>query len=238
MCKKYQAVALYKADENRKKEFEKRKKNEDRLRASRLEELRVGERPPSLFGIPYETATAWSSTIILGIPDFITYCCACIDCTDYSEEGVFRLSPMKSELDKLVDIFDHNKEFPPFSEILDINVVAGVIKKFIRELPESPFSNLNFSAMTPRELIEALPSDTRRFIQLIFYIFHKVSLNKSKTKMGYTNLVIVTPTLPPVADGKDRVNFVEKYYKVFVEDYDSVFVPEELPLPENWPHIF
>lgn len=226
----YQAVKLYKAEEAKKRDHEKRKKIESERRVARMKEIRSGERPTALFGIPYEQAAAWDSTIIPGVPDLITYSCAYIDCSEYNENGIFRLSPMKKTIDDLVALLNSGGKFPPFSAIKDINLAAGIIKKFIRDLPESPFVGLVPVDGSPRALIEAMPSDSRLFVQLIFYIFHKVDLNKDKTLMDYSNLMIVTPTLIPQSLGSD-------YYKAFVEDYDSIFRADELPLPKNWPRI-
>lgn len=226
----YQAVKLYKAEEAKKRDYEKKRKIESERRVARMKDIRSGDRPASLFGIPYEQAAAWDSTIISGVPDLITYSCAYIDCSDYSENGIFRLSPMKKTMDDLVALLNSGGKFPPFSEIKDINIPAGIIKKFIRELPESPFAGLVPADGSPRALIEAMPPDSRIFVQLLFYIFHKVDLNKDKTLMGYSNLMIVTPTLIPKSLDPD-------YYKAFVEDYDSIFRADELPLPKNWPHI-
>ena len=227
MCRKYQAVKLREDTIERRKELKTTRKIE--LNA-KYEEIRKDECPRSLFGIPYDVASAWSSTIILGIPDLITYCCARIDCSDYDEEGLFRLSASKSNIDKYVEIFNANKDLPPFSEFRDIDTAAGIVKKFIRELPESPFRGPISSDDTPQTLLERMPIDLRMFVQMIFYIFHKVALNKEVTKMGYSNLMIVTPTLLPKG--------AENIYRAYVEDYDTVFNPEDLPLPKNWPHIF
>lgn len=231
VCRMYQAVKLYNDDEAKKKEYEKKRRLEDAKTIEEMFKLRTGDRPPSLFGIPYNVAVAWGSVFITGIPDFIVYCCACIDCTDYSDEGLFRLSASKTSVDRFVDIFNKGEDFPSFKEVNDINIVAGIIKKFIRELPETPFNNLKPADDSPRALIDAMPRIQRLFVQLIFYIFHKVALNKDKTKMGYNNLMIVTPTFIPTT-------YDPKYYRAFVEDYDSIFIPEELPFPGGWPHIF
>ena len=186
-----------------------------------------------MFGIPYDQAVAWGSTIIPGVPDLVTYSCAFIDSSDYDEEGLFRISPMKTALDSLCDKFDRGETPPPFSTINDINIVTGMLKKFIRELPRSPFLELKRTPEddSPRALFEALPLDSRHFVQLLFYIFHKVVLNKDKTKMGHSNIMIVVPTLIPGS-------VCTKYYESFIVDYDSIFNPDELPLPKNWPHLF
>lgn len=52
-------------------------------------------------------------------------------------EGIFRLSGAKNEVDQLRAEYDHGAlDHDPLTSVKDVNVVASVLKLFLREMPE------------------------------------------------------------------------------------------------------
>jgi hypothetical protein len=112
-------------------------------------------------------------------------------------EGIFRISGLGSQISLLEDSFNRG-ETVSFAEV-DIHIVAGLFKKFLRDLP-SPLLTYQFSeafveneaiALDDPDLLEmirehicALPSVNYELLRNIMLLSQKIVRASEQTKMS------------------------------------------------------
>eukprot|EP00004_Rigifila_ramosa_P006359 TRINITY_DN1707_c0_g1_i1.p1 TRINITY_DN1707_c0_g1~~TRINITY_DN1707_c0_g1_i1.p1 ORF type:complete len:604 (-),score=136.76 TRINITY_DN1707_c0_g1_i1:66-1877(-) len=131
------------------------------------------------------------------------------DCIDFvmaygtQSEGIFRLSGDAQEVSKLKALFNVGE--PVILKDRDPNVVAGVLKLWLRELPDplltydlyehwietDTIKDRERRQARVRELLEALPVVHRDCLYSLLDFCAKLSKYQSYTKMGTSNLAIV-----------------------------------------------
>lgn len=187
----------------------------------------------AVFGVPFEVAVQRSARITPDLPDVVTSCCAYLERRGLDEEGLFRLSGSLREVAVLRGTFQRG-ETPNLEEIGDPHVVSGLLKLYLRELPESLFTRK--PGTTPADprgpyktLLNALFDGRRKALQLIFSLLVKVVAHSKKSKMNANNLAIVfSPTLQAANDVV--VNLIN--------NFDGLFDPAQAPrLPPFYPDI-
>lgn len=129
-------------------------------------------------------------------------------------EGIFRISGQKDEMDLLAKQYQEDSGFPTTN---DPHAVAGILKKFFRELPEPLFTfehhnqfletirltDVSKKCAVIRELISSLPSVNGAIISILIPFLKEISLQDSKNMMNIENLGIVFgPTLLRSSDEK------------------------------------
>ncbi|XP_021361424.1 active breakpoint cluster region-related protein-like isoform X2 [Mizuhopecten yessoensis] len=154
------------------------------------------------------------------IPTIVTTCLKEIEARGLDELGIYRVSGVTSEIQRLKKTFDKNMRAGiNLVNSCDINAVTGVLKLFFRELPEPLFTEANYKAFISTAGLKDLPSKEKCMLQLLhdlpdenYYtivsvVEHlvKVVQCESENKMSISNLATVFgPTLlqPAVKDSK------------------------------------
>eukprot|EP00118_Oscarella_pearsei_P006277 m.28454 g.28454 ORF g.28454 m.28454 type:complete len:522 (+) comp30794_c0_seq5:206-1771(+) len=158
-----------------------------------------------VFGVPINLAVE-RSRLCHGIelPTVFRKCIDFIEENGLDYEGIYRVSGVKSRIEGLKASFDKGKSLD--ADQTDINVVAGVLKLYLRELPESILT----SALLPefeqasREksldkiaaLVKLLPIASRTMLSWLLMHFQHIIDFSSANRMSAPNLVLVfSPTL-------------------------------------------
>eukprot|EP00004_Rigifila_ramosa_P019961 TRINITY_DN5151_c0_g1_i1.p1 TRINITY_DN5151_c0_g1~~TRINITY_DN5151_c0_g1_i1.p1 ORF type:complete len:807 (+),score=217.63 TRINITY_DN5151_c0_g1_i1:35-2422(+) len=160
-----------------------------------LEEKRLAR----VFGVPLDILCQQTE-----IPAIFSRCVAFIQEKGMKNEGIFRLSGDKSEIQKLKTAFDSGQDFSIESITQDPNAVAGCLKMWLRELPEPlfPFSVysplLDTQELPPQEklagvsaIIKELPHSHLVCLSALLSFLSNVASFAAHNKMTSANLSIV-----------------------------------------------
>ncbi|MGH0127347.1 UNVERIFIED_CONTAM: hypothetical protein FKN15_039377 [Acipenser sinensis] len=142
------------------------------------------------------------------------------DCVDHIEanglqrEGIYRVSGLKSRVENLMLQYDRGGR-PPLYE-MDYNSVACLLKRYLRELPETLFTaellphfekaasdcwcqdraGESEVVLTLQTLLAELPETHHCLLSWLAVHLHHVILNEDKNKMNIHNICIIfSPTL-------------------------------------------
>ncbi|TPX72324.1 hypothetical protein SpCBS45565_g00693 [Spizellomyces sp. 'palustris'] len=157
---------------------------------------------------------ATQTTPTTPIPHVITACITQVDRRGLESQGIYRLSGNASTVQKIRVGFNSKESVDLSDEGLDINVVASVLKLYLRELQEPviPFAfyeKFIQAAKHPdydtrlcdlKTLIQSLPLPNYTTLEYLFRHLSRVSSQSHTNKMEPANLAIVFgPTLlrPP-----------------------------------------
>nr|KAG5707292.1 hypothetical protein BaRGS_000066 [Batillaria attramentaria] len=173
------------------------------------------------------------------------------ECIDYVEEcgltceGIYRISGVKSKVQHLKDCY--NKGVPVDLVEHEPNIVASLLKQFLRELPEpvlttslmpkfeeaSTIKSERKKVETLIRLIEELPACNRLLLSwMIVHMTHIIELQK-ENKMSLQNVSIV---LSPTMQISHRVlNVLFTYaHQIFKDTYLKKYVPPLKPATSRW----
>uniref|UniRef100_A0A672HXB9 Rac GTPase-activating protein 1 n=1 Tax=Salarias fasciatus TaxID=181472 RepID=A0A672HXB9_SALFA len=143
------------------------------------------------------------------IPALVIYCIKEIEHRGLHEVGLYRVSGNERTVKELKEKLIRGKTLPPLNKVEDINVITGVLKDFLRNLPEPLLTfHLNKSFMTAAEIedddnslamlyqtISELPPPNRDTLACLMIHLQKVSQSVN-TKMDVHNLArVFGPTL-------------------------------------------
>uniref|UniRef100_A0A3P9J101 Rac GTPase-activating protein 1 n=1 Tax=Oryzias latipes TaxID=8090 RepID=A0A3P9J101_ORYLA len=143
------------------------------------------------------------------IPPLIIYCIKEIERRGLHEVGLYRVSGHERAVKELKEKLVRGKTLPSLNKVEDINVVAGVLKDFLRNLPEPLLTfRLNKVFMEAAEIqddgnclamlyqtISELPQPNRDTLAFLVIHLHKVARSVD-TKMDIQNLArVFGPTL-------------------------------------------
>lgn len=143
------------------------------------------------------------------IPALVVYCIKEIEHRGLHEVGLYRVSGSERLVKELKEKLIRGKTLPPLSKVDDINVITGVLKDFLRNLPEPLLTfQLNKPFMEAAEIqddgnslavmyqtISELPNPNRDTLACLMIHLQKVSQSVD-TKMDVTNLArVFGPTL-------------------------------------------
>jgi hypothetical protein len=167
---------------------------------------------PAMFGIPLEqTVLSEDGSVVGQIPIIISEIITVIlDRQWYLEEGLFRLSTNLHHMNALKRSYNL-RQIVDYSDVLDPHLPACTLKLFLRELPESLFTNalqdqwntvINSNSKQEdkktkvKELLDQLPTINSRSIEEIFCLLNLVAEYKEVNKMTEKNLgIIFVPAL-------------------------------------------
>ncbi|UJR13427.1 hypothetical protein I4U23_000442 [Adineta vaga] len=163
------------------------------------------------------------------VPELIKNCCDYLEKNGLQTVGLFRVGVSKKRLKELKDQINSNRSLT-FDSTTNAHDIAGLIKEFLRELPEplltrdlcGPFLNIR-TKLHPKDqeralsyLISLLPSSNRDTLYTLLKFLYHISLNSQDrctpegkilvpgNKMDAANLAIVfAPTI--LMDGKAPV---------------------------------
>ncbi|XP_068598653.1 rac GTPase-activating protein 1-like [Brachionichthys hirsutus] len=143
------------------------------------------------------------------IPALVIYCIKEIERRGLRETGLYRISGQERLVKELKEKLIRAKTLPPLSKIDDINVITGVLKDFLRNLPEPLLTfHLNKAFMEAAEIqddgnslamlyqtISELPQPNQDTLACLMIHLQKVS-HSVDTKMDVNNLArVFGPTI-------------------------------------------
>ncbi|XP_046350266.2 ralA-binding protein 1-like isoform X1 [Haliotis rufescens] len=173
------------------------------------------------------------------------------ECVDYIEEhglsceGIYRISGVKSKVQHLKDCY--NKGVPAYLQEHEPNVVASLLKQFLRDLPEPVLTTASMPKFEEastiknekrrieqfKKLIEELPICNRLLLSwMIVHMTHIIELQK-QNKMTLQNVSIV---LSPTMQISHRVlNILFTYAgQLFADTIVKRYVPPLKPATSRW----
>ncbi|XP_029006586.1 rac GTPase-activating protein 1-like isoform X2 [Betta splendens] len=143
------------------------------------------------------------------IPALVIYCIKEIEQRGLHEVGLYRVSGQERMVKELKEKLVRGKTLPPLNKVEDINVITGVLKDFLRNLPEPLLTfHLNKAFMEAAEIqdddnslamlyktVAELPEPNRDTLACLMIHLQKVSQSVD-TKMDVNNLArVFGPTL-------------------------------------------
>uniref|UniRef100_A0A8C9X9P0 Rac GTPase-activating protein 1 n=1 Tax=Sander lucioperca TaxID=283035 RepID=A0A8C9X9P0_SANLU len=143
------------------------------------------------------------------IPALVIYCIREIEQRGLHEVGLYRVSGQERMVKELKEKLIRGKTLPPLNKVDDINVITGVLKDFLRNLPEPLLTfHLNKAFIEAAEIqddgnslamlyqtISELPQPNRDTLACLMIHLQKVS-ECVDTKMDVNNLArVFGPTL-------------------------------------------
>ncbi|EDR26829.1 Rho GTPase-activating protein, putative [Entamoeba dispar SAW760] len=185
-------------------------------------------------------------------------------CLEYLEkndglraEGIFRLSSSIDETKRLKEIFDGGQDVT-MQIIGDVHVAAGLIKLYLRELPDSlipksmynTFLELSTSSDLNKDIkkqIQTFPDINKNTLWLIMRFLSKVIQNTSVNQMTSSNLCVCfspslfrspdndmtremtdTPKLRTIIDSM-ITHFTDIFYEIEKENHKLGIIPPTYP---------
>ncbi|XP_047438638.1 rac GTPase-activating protein 1-like [Mugil cephalus] len=143
------------------------------------------------------------------IPALVVYCIKEIEHRGLQEVGLYRVSGHERVVKELKEKLIRGKTLPPLNKVEDINVITGVLKDFLRNLPEPLLTfRFNKAFMEAAEIqdednshamlyqtISELPQPNRDTLACLMIHLQKVA-QSAATKMDERNLArVFGPTL-------------------------------------------
>jgi hypothetical protein len=130
------------------------------------------------------------------VPNIVTSCCEFLR-SALEHPGLFRLSGSAASINKLRDAFDAG-DAVDFSEV-DVDSVAGLLKLYIRQLPEPPltynlyaeFLACHDNPAALKELMQRLPKENQDFTVYLLDFLCEVSALADRNQMSPSNISIV-----------------------------------------------
>ncbi|XP_012275257.1 active breakpoint cluster region-related protein [Orussus abietinus] len=144
------------------------------------------------------------------VPFIITACVREVERRGVGEVGLYRVSGSASDLAKLRKSFESNSyEAEQLLKEVDVHSVTGVLKLYLREMPEALFTDALYPAFLEafqtgelsrgsalRRVYEGLPSVNRAVIDFLLAHLIRVNKHEAQNKMSLHNLATVFgPTL-------------------------------------------
>eukprot|EP00211_Chloroparvula_japonica_P004473 CAMPEP_0119145922 /NCGR_PEP_ID=MMETSP1310-20130426/38163_1 /TAXON_ID=464262 /ORGANISM="Genus nov. species nov., Strain RCC2339" /LENGTH=615 /DNA_ID=CAMNT_0007137771 /DNA_START=3 /DNA_END=1850 /DNA_ORIENTATION=- len=166
-----------------------------------------------------------------------------------SLEGIFRISPSQGEMESVRCAYDRGEKVD-IAVVVNNNphIAAGLLKKFVRALPEplctfdlfQEFLHTNeldsdlAKIHHLREVVSKLPRANLHTLHAIAYLCFVLGENRKVNKMGYSNLGIVfAPGILYAKDTNQTMGFCtesNEVISILFEHAQSIFDKYELPL--------
>jgi len=112
-------------------------------------------------------------------------------------EGLFRLSAQSSDVTELKQRLD-NGENVNFSKVLDCHAVSGLIKMFLRELPEPLLTFTQYTSFVLaadigklRQILAEIPPENYKFLEQFIPFLQQVAEHSAQNRMTISNLAVV-----------------------------------------------
>ncbi|KDN46778.1 GTPase activating protein [Tilletiaria anomala UBC 951] len=209
-----------------------------------------------IFGVDLVTQMARDN---VEVPPILEKCAAAIEAVGIQSMGIYRLSGTTSKVQRLKQKFDQDwsqVDLMNDEAINDINIVAGCLKLWFRELPEplltyelypgfieaAKISNYRLRHIRLHERVNELPDSNYATLKALMKHLDAIRSHEASNQMSASNLAIVFgPTLlsPPISAGDmnggagamqlQDMSFQCKAIETILEKYKEIFVedPEE-----------
>lgn len=199
-----------------------------------------------IFGVPLSVAVERSpSHDGIDLPRLFRECVDYIEEHGLSCEGIYRISGVKSKIQMLKDCY--NRGAPVYLEEHEPNIIASLLKQFLRELPEPVLTKALMGKFeeasvvrgeiarcdTFRRLINELPTCNRLLLSwMIVHMTHVIQREK-ENKMSLQNVSIV---LSPTMQISHRVLNVlfQSSSKLFSDVEIKKYKPPIKPTTSRW----
>ncbi|KAI5867596.1 RhoGAP-domain-containing protein [Durotheca rogersii] len=183
------------------------------------------------------------------VPMVVYQCIQAVDLYGLTVEGIYRLSGSTAHVNKLKHLFDTNEDAPildfrnPENFFHDVNSVAGLLKQFLRDLPDPLLTSEHYAGFIEaakhddevvrrdslHAIINALPDPNYATLRALTLHLHRVIEHSAVNRMNSQNLAIVFgPTLMGTGPGSNiqdagwqvRVvdTILQNTYQIFDED--------------------
>lgn len=175
------------------------------------------------------------------VPPIVTTIVEFLEKYGLNQEGIFRISGNHKVVESLKASFDKDGE-ADLEQVGDVMAVAGLLKLFLRELPE-PLIPQNMTAdfieihkahknnhsglMEMKSLIEKLPASSYQLLKYLCKFLVRVSMNEENNKMSCNALAIVFG--PNVFRCKDDIEGLHEQGQTnaivckFIQEFDTLF---------------
>ncbi|EKE37837.1 hypothetical protein ENUP19_0248G0060 [Entamoeba nuttalli] len=159
-----------------------------------------------------------------------------IKANGYTTEGIFRLSPSEKDIR---DVYDRLGVID--FEGLDYILMAAVLKRFFRNLPEKVFNRINtnkalsinkikaYNIGTLKSFIKGLPKNNIMIIKQLFGLLYKINTYSDTNKMNAQNLATIwipclfeIPQESPVVFSC-RLNELKTFFVALIDNYYELF---------------
>ncbi|CAC5372196.1 SYDE [Mytilus coruscus] len=216
-------------------------------------------RKNGVFGKDLETVTKQEGQ---NVPMVIRKCIEEVEKRGLDVVGIYRLCASARRKAQLREAFEKNAQAVDLSpeNVSDIHVVTGVLKDYLRELPEPLFTNALYqmlldalsvrlpsdpdgSAKLMLSILECLPKANQETMAVVLNHLKKVAGNADKNKMNIVNLAICFgPVLlcpSPVSSGGTSLDFkkhieVLKYLlEIWPVNYEMVKVSSQSSIKKH-----
>ncbi|KAH9525484.1 hypothetical protein Btru_001524, partial [Bulinus truncatus] len=180
----------------------------------------------AVFGVKISTCAKREGKTV---PSLVTACLQEVEKRGLDEVGIYRVSGVTSDLQRIKKLFDKNVRAGIAAlEDVDIHAVTGILKLYLRELPEPLFTEANYQrfvdtlklsdeearAQCMLSLLHSLPDINYYTIVSLLEHLLKVARNVSTNKMSVHNLATVFgPTLLAPAAKQDSNDPMELMFK-------------------------
>jgi hypothetical protein len=203
-----------------------------------------------IFGLPLkEVMDAKNNSLAFnGLPLFLEKAIQRIQMNDMQTEGVFRLSGSALVINQLKERIDRGEEIE-FNNDLDVHVVAGLIKSFLRDLPEPLLTfqmfpifkrilavpNKSRKISYLRTCIQLLPNENRLLLKRLLGFFLQLNVHEKDNKMSLANIATVIG--PNLIKEKNESNFeminntsiVNQLTMDLISSYDDIYDGNDRP---------
>ncbi|KAI1392387.1 RhoGAP-domain-containing protein [Hypoxylon trugodes] len=183
------------------------------------------------------------------VPMVVYQCIQAVDLYGLAVEGIYRLSGSANHVNKLKHLFDTNEDAPildfrnPENFFHDVNSVAGLLKQFLRDLPDPLLTSEHYAGFIEaarsdddvvrrdslHAIINALPDPNYATLRALALHLHRVIEHSAVNRMNSQNLAIVFgPTLMGTAPGANIADagwqvrvvdtILQNTYQIFDED--------------------
>lgn len=193
-----------------------------------------------MFGLPYEELIRRDAPANL-IPVWLEKAIEFLEQKALGIQGVFRVSPPKTQLDDTKKKIDGAQEIDWTS--LDEHVCTGTIKLFLRELPQPLLTFELYSKFVAaadgeddsskvkaiKSVLAELPKPNSALLRRLLALMVLIERNKEVNKMTSTNLaVVLCPSIlyPEVPDPLTMVDDIQRANRVmslFITHYTDIF---------------
>ncbi|KAI1749280.1 hypothetical protein F4782DRAFT_533568 [Xylaria castorea] len=183
------------------------------------------------------------------VPMVVHQCIQAVDLYGLAVEGIYRLSGSATHVSKLKNLFDTDQESHildfrnPENFFHDVNSVAGLLKQFLRDLPDPILTSGHYAGFieaakqddeivrrdSMHAIINGLPDPNYATLRALTLHLHRVMDNSAVNRMNSQNLSIVFgPTLMGTAPGSNIADaawqvravdtILQNTYQIFDED--------------------
>eukprot|EP00002_Diphylleia_rotans_P035442 TRINITY_DN772_c0_g1_i2.p1 TRINITY_DN772_c0_g1~~TRINITY_DN772_c0_g1_i2.p1 ORF type:complete len:629 (+),score=137.90 TRINITY_DN772_c0_g1_i2:49-1935(+) len=238
--------------EEKKMEQKKEKDTRDAERRQRLKDKEPISPMTKLFGAPLLRILKRDGRKGHEIPILIQQFLDYLDAKGLQEEGIFRLSGARSQIERIKNDVDRGRSLD-VDEIGDPHVVAGLLKMFLRELPEPLITFELYQTFISARAYEGeedikeivtlthqLPQANYVMLDKLMALLHKTRGFSDVNKMGSANLATVFgPNLmrtKDLADAKLSDNSaISRVLEFMIDNHAKIFGDHPLKLThENY----